>query len=173
MAPPFRIDKFAESATAYARAVKIDPRNPDFWSAFGEARVLAGPGVIPAEAKQAFERALTLDPKDPRARYFLGVAQDLAGDHNGAIEAWLGPAGGYAPRRALGTGCPTANPRRWGKGENRSCQSARCPQASGAKRRGGNRHRRHSRTKQTANASSRTDAEGPAGRDDPVDGRRT
>ena len=85
----FRIDKFAESATAYARAVKIDPRNPDFWSAFGEARVLAGPGVIPAEAKQAFERALTLDPKDPRARYFLGVAQDLAGDHNGAIEAWL------------------------------------------------------------------------------------
>lgn len=81
--------KFAEAATAYARAAQVDPRNADYWSALGEARVMAGPGTVPAEAKQAFERALAIAPKDPRARYFLGVDRDLSGDHRGAIEAWL------------------------------------------------------------------------------------
>lgn len=59
---------------------------------------------------------LTLDPKDPRARYFLGVAQDLAPRAITTERSGMAcPAGGYATRRALGTGCPTANPRRWGK----------------------------------------------------------
>lgn len=85
----FENGKLAESATAYARAVQVDPNNAEYWSALGEARVMAGPGDVPSEAKRAFERALEIAPKDPRARYFLGVAQDLSGDHKGAIDAWL------------------------------------------------------------------------------------
>ena len=85
----FRTGQFAESATAYARAVQIDPKTADYWSALGEARVMAGSGDVSVDAKQAFERALALDPKDPRARYFLGVSLDLSGDHKGAIDAWL------------------------------------------------------------------------------------
>lgn len=85
----FQTGKFAESATAYARAVQINPQEAGYWSALGEARVMAGPGDIPPNARQAFEKAVALDPKDPRARYFLGVAKDIAGDHKGAIDAWL------------------------------------------------------------------------------------
>lgn len=81
--------KFAEAAQAYARATQIDPKKADYWSSLGEARVLAGPGDVPADAKSAFDKAVALDPKDPRARYFIAVAQDIAGDHKGAIDGWL------------------------------------------------------------------------------------
>lgn len=85
----FQTQKFAEAAQAYARATQLDPKKAEYWSSLGEARVLAGPGDVPAEAKAAFEKAIALDPKDPRARYFLAVAKDIAGDHAGAIDGWL------------------------------------------------------------------------------------
>ncbi|MEK6638672.1 MAG: tetratricopeptide repeat protein [Pseudomonadota bacterium] len=81
--------KFAEASQAYARATQLDPGKADYWSSLGEARVLAGPGDVPADAKTAFDKAIALDPKDPRARYFTAVAQDIAGDHKGAIDGWL------------------------------------------------------------------------------------
>lgn len=81
--------RFAEAATAYRRATTIAPNQSATWSSLGEALVMAGPGTVPADAKSAFTKAVALDPKDPRARYFLGVAQDLAGDHDGAIGAWI------------------------------------------------------------------------------------
>jgi len=81
--------KFAEAAQAYARAAQIDPKKADYWSSLGEARVLAGPGDVPVDAKTAFDKAIALDPKDPRARYFIAVAQDIGGDHKGAIDGWL------------------------------------------------------------------------------------
>lgn len=85
----FQTGKFAEAATAYARATQIDPAKAEYWSSLGEARVMAGPGSVTTEAKTAFEKAVALDPKDARARYFLGVARDMAGDHKGAINDWL------------------------------------------------------------------------------------
>lgn len=85
----FQTGKFAEAASAYARAVQIEPKRAEGWSSLGEARVMAGPGDVPADAKQAFEKAVAIDPKDPRARYFLGVEKDIAGDHKGAIDDWL------------------------------------------------------------------------------------
>jgi cytochrome c-type biogenesis protein CcmH len=81
--------KYAEAAQAYARATQIDPKNADYWSSLGEARVLAGSGDVPVDAKTAFDKAIALDPKDPRARYFIAVAQDIAGDHKDAIDGWL------------------------------------------------------------------------------------
>ena len=85
----FETGRFAESARAYARATQIAPGNAEYWSALGEALVLAGKGNVPPDARTAFNRALGVDPSDPRARYFLGVAKDIDGDHKGAIEDWL------------------------------------------------------------------------------------
>lgn len=85
----FETGKYAESATAYARATQIDPKKAVYWSSLGEARVMAGSGDVPPDAKSAFEKAIALDAKDPRARYFLGVAKDMSGDHKGAIDDWL------------------------------------------------------------------------------------
>jgi cytochrome c-type biogenesis protein CcmH len=85
----FEQNKYAESATAYARATQIDPKRADYWSSLGESLVLAGTGEVSPDAKSAFEKAAVLDAKDPRARYFLGVAKDMAGNHKGAIDDWI------------------------------------------------------------------------------------
>ena len=85
----YETGKFAESASAYARATQVNPGKAEYWSSLGEARVMGGSGKVPPEAKLAFEKAVALDPKDPRARYFLGVARDMSGDHKGAIDDWF------------------------------------------------------------------------------------
>ncbi len=81
--------RFAEAATAYRRAATIAPGKGEYWSSLGEALVMSSPGTVPPDAKSAFDKAVALDPKDPRARYFLAMAQDVAGDHKGAIDAWI------------------------------------------------------------------------------------
>lgn len=85
----FESGKYAEAATAYARATQLDPAKSEYWSSLGEARVLAGPGNVTVDAKLAFEKAFALDPKDPRSRYFLAVEKDMSGNHKGAIDDWL------------------------------------------------------------------------------------
>ena len=82
--------RFADAASAYARASEADPDNAALWSSMGEALVMASEREpMPARAKAAFAKAIALDPKDPRARYFLAVDKDLSGDHRGAIDDWL------------------------------------------------------------------------------------
>ena len=86
----FERGRFAEAAAAYDKATRADPDSAVLWSSLGEARVMASErDPMPAPALEAFRKAAALDPKDPRARYFLAVEQDLAGDHQGAIAAWL------------------------------------------------------------------------------------
>lgn len=86
----FDAARFADAAAAYDKAIAQAPRRAALWSARGEARVMASQtDPMPGAAVADFETAFGLDPKDPRARYFLAVRQDLAGDHQGAINAWL------------------------------------------------------------------------------------
>jgi len=86
----FELGRFADAASAYEKATGADPGSAVLWSSLGEARVMASEhDPMPAAALDAFRKAASLDPKDPRARYFLAVEQDLAGDHEGALAAWL------------------------------------------------------------------------------------
>lgn len=99
----FERGEFAEAATAYERAVQIDPNEAVLWSALGEARVMAVDAAsaaadpLPPSAIAAFEKALKLDPSDPRARYFLAVKKDLGGDPAAAIADWLALLGDTPP----------------------------------------------------------------------------
>lgn len=86
----FDAGRFADAASAYARASDADPDNAALWSSRGEALVMASErDPMPESAREAFAKAIALDPKDPRARYFLAVDKDLSGDHRGAIDDWL------------------------------------------------------------------------------------
>jgi cytochrome c-type biogenesis protein CcmH len=86
----FELGRFADAATAYDKAAQADPGSAVLWSSLGEARVMASVrDPMPPAALEAFRKAASLDPKDPRARYFLAVEKDLAGDHEGALAAWL------------------------------------------------------------------------------------
>jgi cytochrome c-type biogenesis protein CcmH len=93
----FQAERFAESASAYQKAVALTPGDATIWSSLGEALTLAGPGNVPADAQAAFKRALTIQPKDPRSRYFLAVADDLAGRHAQAIDGWFAILGDSSP----------------------------------------------------------------------------
>lgn len=79
----------AEAATAYGKAVALDPNNAEYLSAQGEATVLAAEGSVTPAAEAAFNRAVAADPGDPRARYYLAVAKDQRGDRDGAMNDWI------------------------------------------------------------------------------------
>lgn len=85
----YNVGRYADAATAYARAVKIDPSNAEIWSALGEAQLLSGPGGVTPAAEASFRKTLSIDPGDHRARYFLAVKKDQDGDHKGAIDDWI------------------------------------------------------------------------------------
>ena len=85
-------EDYPGAVTAYRRATEIAPAVAGYWSALGEALVMASPRggpPMPADALAAFNRAVDLDAEDPRSRYFLAVAKDIDGDHEGAITDWL------------------------------------------------------------------------------------
>ena len=95
----FELGRFAEAATAYARATEADPDSAVLWSSLGEALVMASErDPMPPEARQAFRKAIALDRKDPRGRYFMAVEKDLAGDPQGAIADWLALLADTPPR---------------------------------------------------------------------------
>ena len=91
----FQRGEFADAATAYERALEINPDDAVIWSALGEARLYAEDAAtrdadpLPAAAMDAFRKAVALDPSDPRARYFLATEADMAGRHEEAIASWL------------------------------------------------------------------------------------
>lgn len=85
----FQTQRFADAATAYAKALKLNPRGPGYASALGEALVRAANGIVTPAAATAFADAKALDATDARARYFLALARDQAGDHKGAIDDWV------------------------------------------------------------------------------------
>jgi cytochrome c-type biogenesis protein CcmH len=79
----------ADAAEAYGKAAALQPNNPEYLSAQGEATVLAADGTVTPKAEAIFRQALAVDPADPRARYFLAVGKDQRGDHQGAINDWI------------------------------------------------------------------------------------
>jgi len=85
----FNTEHFAQAATAYARAIELNPQNADFRSSRGEALVQAADGLVTEEAKQVFAEALGLDRKDPRARFFIGLAKEQAGNKLAALDDWI------------------------------------------------------------------------------------
>jgi cytochrome c-type biogenesis protein CcmH len=85
----FNTDRFAQAASAYAKAIELSPQNADFRSSRGEALVRAADGLVTDEAKAVFAEALRLDPKDAHARFFLGLAKEQAGNKLAALDDWI------------------------------------------------------------------------------------
>lgn len=84
----FNIERFAEAAQAYARAMELRPGSAEYRSARGEALVRAADGTVTSEARADLDEALRLDPKDARARFFIGAAKEQEGDKRGAMTDW-------------------------------------------------------------------------------------
>jgi cytochrome c-type biogenesis protein CcmH len=91
------------AATAFRRALTIQPEDATSWSRLGESLVRAAEGEVQPDAEAAFTQALALDPNQLGARFFLGDLAISRGDVARARELWtplieaLDPAD---PRRA-------------------------------------------------------------------------
>ncbi len=85
----FNTGRFVQSASAYAKAIELNPQNADYRSSRGEALVRAADGRVGDEARTAFEQALRLDAKDPKGRYFMGLAKAQNGDKPAALDDWI------------------------------------------------------------------------------------
>lgn len=93
----FNLQRFRESADAYARAVALAPDNAGYQAAYGEALVMAAAGFVTDDALAAFEKTISLQPDNPRARFFKGLALDQAGDPEGALSIWIDMVNGAPP----------------------------------------------------------------------------
>jgi cytochrome c-type biogenesis protein CcmH len=85
----FNTERFVQSATAYAKAIELNPQNADFRSSRGEALVRAADGLVTDEARAAFEQALRLDAKDPKGRFYMGLAKEQGGNKPAALDDWI------------------------------------------------------------------------------------
>lgn len=91
------------AASAFRRALALDPDDARSWARLGEALVRSQEGEIGIDAEAAFREALKRDPDQLGARYFLGQAALTRGDTAAARAVWtpliaaLDPAD---PRRA-------------------------------------------------------------------------
>jgi len=78
-----------EARDAYARALALDPDNPDLLVQAAQSRLFADPDKkLDAEAVAMLRRSLELQPQQQRARWFLGVWQRQEGRAAEAAETW-------------------------------------------------------------------------------------
>ena len=68
------------AASAFRRALALDPEDAQTWARLGESLVRANDGTIGADAEAAFHEAVKRDPGQLGARYFLGEAALRRGD---------------------------------------------------------------------------------------------
>lgn len=91
------------AASAFRRALALQPENAQNWSRLGESLVRANEGEVGGDAHAAFTEALRRDPGQLGARYFLGEAAMARGEPAVVRAMWepliaaLDPAD---PRRA-------------------------------------------------------------------------
>lgn len=78
------------AASAFRRAVALQPGDAQSWSRLGESLTRANGGVVGGDAEAAFARALQHDPGQLGARYFLGEAA-LARGEAAMVRAMWGP----------------------------------------------------------------------------------
>lgn len=68
------------AASAFRRALVIQPEDAQSWARLGEALVRSQQGVVGGDAEAAFRRAVRIDPNQLGARFFLGEAALARGD---------------------------------------------------------------------------------------------
>ncbi len=78
------------AASAFRRALALQPDDAQNWSRLGESLTRANSGVVGGDAEAAFAQALRRDPGQLGARYFLGEAA-LARGEPAMVRAMWGP----------------------------------------------------------------------------------
>jgi cytochrome c-type biogenesis protein CcmH len=83
-----RLQRYADAAEAFTRAMRILGETPRRLAGFAEATVLAADGIVSEEARRAYEKVLAAEPGRHDARFWLAVAKEQDGDLQAALAAY-------------------------------------------------------------------------------------
>jgi cytochrome c-type biogenesis protein CcmH len=83
-----RLQRYADAAEAFTRAMRILGETPRRLAGFAEAAVLAADGIVSEEARRAYEKVLAAEPGRHDARFWLAVAKEQDGDVQAALVAY-------------------------------------------------------------------------------------
>jgi len=87
----FEADRYAEAATAFARALEASPKvasDPAVWCEYADALGMAQGGSLGGKPRELVLRALTLNPAHPKALEMAGSAAFEAQDYGTAAGYW-------------------------------------------------------------------------------------
>ena len=105
LAPAYRRGlRLADSVEAHRNIVRLSPPDALAIADYAEAMVMAGQGIVSAEAHDLFGKALELDPKLPKARFYDALALKQEGktaEAKAALEAFLKDTPADAPWRPM------------------------------------------------------------------------
>jgi cytochrome c-type biogenesis protein CcmH len=83
-----RTGQFAESVTAFRKAVALLGPSAGRLSNLGEALYSQAGGIVTEEAGLAFQTARELDPNDPKPQFFLALGLSQSGKREAALSAF-------------------------------------------------------------------------------------
>ena len=91
------------AASAFRRALAVQPEDAQSWARLGEALVRSQDGVVGGDAEAAFRQAVRIDPGQLGARFFLGqaaLARDDLAETRAMWEPLIAALAPADPRRA-------------------------------------------------------------------------
>lgn len=99
-----RMQRFADAADAYERALRLLGESPQRLMGLGEALIMASNGLVGEQARRTFERLRALEPGHVEARFWLAIGKQQDGNRDGAVadlQALLAESPADAPWRAF------------------------------------------------------------------------
>ena len=100
----FRLERFADAAQAYQRALTLQGETSGRLAGFAEATVLANDGIVTEPARAAYEKLARLVPDRIEPRFWLALAKEQDGQRDAAAadyRALLASAAANDTSRAL------------------------------------------------------------------------
>src|SRR4030095_14775247 len=82
------MERFSESAGAYAKATELTPNNADLWAEYAFATAMASGRSLEGRPMELIQRALKVDPNNAKALQLAGSAAFQAKDYKEAIDYW-------------------------------------------------------------------------------------
>ena len=82
------MEKFAESAGAYAKATELSPNDANLWAEYAFASAMASGRSLEGKPMELVEQALKVDPQNAKALQLAGSAAFQKKDYKKAIDYW-------------------------------------------------------------------------------------
>jgi cytochrome c-type biogenesis protein CcmH len=82
------MERFSESAGAYAKATELTPNNGDLWAEYAFATAMASGRSLEGKPMELIQRALKVEPENAKALQLAGSAAFQAKDYEKAVSYW-------------------------------------------------------------------------------------